>query len=301
VRLSPADFRSLVVFRSIVEHRGFTGAQLALGMSQSTISFHLKALEDRLGFQLCLRGRGGFRLTHRGQEVFERSKSLIAAISNFEHTLGELRGRVVGTLRVGFVDNTMTNPDLPLDSIIRSCLLSAPDADIQLVIADPEILIAEIVNGGVDVAVAPQIDVVSGLKQTHFYDEPHSLYCAESHPLFSGKSEPTNAEVERHAFVVRPYANKRELHHFPNAKVRAHASNMEAQAAFILSGQMIGYLPDHFAARWVSTGRIREVIPSARLTSPFVHISSGDAPPSPLLKLFLREISKQTVGTRTAH
>ena len=73
MRLSPADFRSLMVFRAIVEHRGFTGAQLALGMSQSTVSFHLKSLEERLGFQLCRRGRGGFKLSERGQEVFERS------------------------------------------------------------------------------------------------------------------------------------------------------------------------------------------------------------------------------------
>ena len=119
MRLSPADLRSLMVFRAIVEHRGFAGAQLALGMSQSTVSFHLKALEERLGFQLCRRGRGGFKLSDRGYEVFERSKSLLAAVTNFESALGELRHRIVGTLRVGFVDNTLTNPDIPLDEILE--------------------------------------------------------------------------------------------------------------------------------------------------------------------------------------
>ena len=50
--------------------------------------------------------------------MFESSKSLVSAVSNFESTLGELRHRIVGTLRVGFVDNTISNPDLPLDDII---------------------------------------------------------------------------------------------------------------------------------------------------------------------------------------
>ena len=291
MRLSPADFRSLMVFRAIVEHRGFTGAQLSLGMSQSTVSFHLKSLEERLGFQLCRRGRGGFKLSERGQEVFERSKGLVAAVSNFESTLGELRHRIVGTLRVGFVDNTITNPDIPLDDIILACLKAAPDAEIQLTIANPEILIAEIVNGGIDIAVTPQIDMVGGFRQMHFYDEAHSLYCGDRHSLFGSERQPRTAEVEAYGFVTRPYANKRELHHFPNARVRAHASNMEAQAAFILSGHLIGYLPDHFAARWVSSGRMRALLPAARIKSPFVFLSSGDTSPPPLMRLFIREVT----------
>jgi DNA-binding transcriptional LysR family regulator len=296
MRLSPADFRSLMVFRAIVEHRGFTGAQLALGMSQSTVSFHLKSLEERLGFQLCRRGRGGFKLSERGQEVFERSKSLVAAVSNFESTLGELRHRIIGTLRIGFVDNTITNPDLPLDDIILACVKAAPEAEIQLTIANPEILIAEIVNGGIDIAVMPQIDVVGGFRQIRFYDEAHSLYCGDRHPLFAAERPPKSGEIETCGFVVRPYANKRELQHFPNARVRAHASNMEAQAAFILSGQVIGYLPDHFAARWVSSGRMRALLPAARIKSPFVFLSSGDATPPPLMRLFIREVTARASG-----
>jgi DNA-binding transcriptional LysR family regulator len=264
-------------------------------MSQSTVSFHLKSLEERLGFQLCRRGRGGFKLSERGQRVFESSKSLVSAVSNFESTLGELRHRIVGTLRVGFVDNTISNPDLPLDDIILSCLQSSPDAEIQLTIGNPEVLIAEIVNGGIDLAVMPQIDVVGGFRQTHFYDEQHSLYCGDRHPLFQ-TDKPKTAEIETHGFVVRPYANKRELHHFPNARLRAHASNMEAQAAFILSGKLIGYLPDHFAARWVAAGRMRALLPAARIKSPFVFLSSGEANPPPLMRLFMREVSARASG-----
>jgi DNA-binding transcriptional LysR family regulator len=296
MRLSPADLRGLIVFRAIVEHRGFTGAQLALGMSQSTVSFHLKALEERLGFQLCRRGRGGFRLSARGEEVFEKSKSLIAAISNFESMIGELRHQIVGTLRAGFVDNTITNPDLPLDAIIQACLIAAPEAEIQLTIANPEVLVTEVVNGAIDIAVTPQIDVARGLEQRHFYDEVHSLYCGDRHHLFALEKDPTISQVVECSFVARPYASKRELRHFPDVTVRVHASNMEAQAAFILSGRTIGYLPDHFAQRWVSSGRMRPLLPSTRFRSPFVLITSAETTPSPLMRLFIREVTWRATG-----
>ena len=68
MRLSPSDLRALTVFRALGEGQGFLGAQITLGMSQSTISFHLKALEERVGFQLCHRGRRGFQLTERGRD-----------------------------------------------------------------------------------------------------------------------------------------------------------------------------------------------------------------------------------------
>lgn len=66
MHVAQSDLRSLAVFRAVVEHGSFLGAQVALGLSQSSVSFHMKALEERLGFRLCRRGRAGFELTDRG-------------------------------------------------------------------------------------------------------------------------------------------------------------------------------------------------------------------------------------------
>ena len=73
MQTSNPDLTSLTVFRAVVEHRGFLGAQVALGLSQSAVSFHLNALEQRIGFRLCQRGRSGFQLTDRGSFVYEDS------------------------------------------------------------------------------------------------------------------------------------------------------------------------------------------------------------------------------------
>lgn len=114
--------------------------------------------------------------------------------------------------------------------------------------------------------------------------------------MFPLECEPDATDMERCEFVVRRYANKRELQHFPRATVRAYASNMEAQAAFILSGQLIGYLPDHFASHWVSMRRLHLLVASRRIDSPFVVVTSGGAKPPPLVRLFIGEITAHATG-----
>lgn len=292
MRLSPGDIRALVVFRALVDHAGFMGAQIALGMSQSTVSFHLKSLEARLGFELCKRGRRGFELTDRGRSVYDGSKPLTASISNFEGVLGALRHQLVGTLRVGVVDNTITDENLSLSAVIRSCMRQSPDIEILLTVGVPETLFVELANGGVDVAITPQVDAIGGFEQTLFHEEYHSLYCGRSHALFD--ATPSVSDVEDANFVVRPYASCRELKHFPNARIRARASNMEAQATFILSCELVGYLPEHFARHWVVRDMMRPILsPATRIVSPFVAATNGEADSSPLQRFFLRELLRQ--------
>ena len=63
------DLRLLRIFKSVVECGGMTAAELELNISASTLSRHMKDLEERLGLVLCRRGRAGFTLTPEGVQV----------------------------------------------------------------------------------------------------------------------------------------------------------------------------------------------------------------------------------------
>ena len=293
MQVAQSDLRSLAVFRAVVEHGSFLGAQVALGLGQSSVSFHMKALEDRLGFRLCRRGRAGFELTDRGAAVYEKSKALYLALNAFESGVGLLRHSITGTLRLGLVDNTITDEDLPIARVIASISRKAPDVAIRIVIDTPEALVTELGNGGIDIALLPEVQPYPGIRFSPFKNERHSLYCAAGHPLWAVPSETLSpASIETHAFVVRPYANRRELAHFPKAAVTATASNMEAQAMFILSGCFVGYLPDHYASAWVRRGELRALLPDETgLASPFV-VATRQAERAPAaLDLFIREFT----------
>ena len=287
-----SDLRSLAVFRAVVERGGFVGAQAELGMSQSTVSFHMKALETRLGFTLCERGRGGFRLTERGKLVHQKSTELFLALNDFEGEIGSLRDRVVGTLRLGIIDNTMSFDGLPLPQIIKRVRQLAPEAEIQISVDDPQVLATDVSGGNIDIAIMPETGPVSGVKMTKLYDERHSLYCARGHDLFDlPVTKITETTVSDHAFVARNYGSLIELERFPSATVGALSDHMEIQAMFILSGEYIGYLPDHFAKDRVARGELRCLLnETASINSQFVLATRTGRRSTALLDLFIREL-----------
>ena len=86
--LSEGDIRLLKVFAKVVEAGGFSAAQIALNVSQSTISTHMTTLEHRLGVRLCQRGRSGFKLTDKGQLIYQASQRLFASLEEFRSGVG---------------------------------------------------------------------------------------------------------------------------------------------------------------------------------------------------------------------
>ncbi|MAM83406.1 MAG: LysR family transcriptional regulator [Acidobacteria bacterium] len=293
MQLAQTDLRSLTVFRAVVEHQSFLGAQIALGLSQSAVSFHIKALEERLGFTLCRRGRSGFELTDRGAMLHERSKTLFLALNAFESEIGTLKNRITGTLRLGLVDNTITDRDMPIHKVIARIADKAPEARVELTIDAPDALLAEIANGGLDLAILPETQPYQGLQLSRLREEAHSLYCGKGHPLFAVAEDALSvARIETFDFVVRPYANMRELQHFPKARARATASNMEAQAMFVMSGRYLGYLPDHFAEERVQQGIFRPLMAgTTAIRSTFVIATRAAEKPSTIIDFFIRELA----------
>ena len=89
--LSESDIRLLRVFSAVVDAGGFSAAQIDLNVSQSTISTHMTALEQRLGVRLCERGRSGFRLTERGTLIYQAAQRLFSAIDEFRSDAGAAR------------------------------------------------------------------------------------------------------------------------------------------------------------------------------------------------------------------
>lgn len=71
-QLSDMDLRLLRVFKAVVDCGGMSAAELELNISLSTISKHIKDLEQRLGLTLCQRGREGFAVTDEGLLIYQK-------------------------------------------------------------------------------------------------------------------------------------------------------------------------------------------------------------------------------------
>ncbi len=79
------DLQLLRLFVSVVECGGFSAAQGELGLSQSSISQQMAKLETRLGYRLCSRGKVGFKITPKGEQLLIATRALFESIEAFRH------------------------------------------------------------------------------------------------------------------------------------------------------------------------------------------------------------------------
>ena len=100
-QLHDVDLQLLRLFVSVVECGGFSAAQGELGLSQSSISQQMARLETRLGYRLCSRGKSGFRITPKGEQLLIATRGLFESIEAFRHQSNGVAGRLIGEVRLG--------------------------------------------------------------------------------------------------------------------------------------------------------------------------------------------------------
>ena len=78
---------------------------------------------------------------------------------------------------------------------------------------------------------------------------------------------------------------------FPNKTPAARTNKMEGVATLILSGKFIGFMPDHFANRWVESGQMHTLLADRlQVSIPFAAITHRDVQPSLLRDTFLADM-----------
>ncbi len=260
--LSDADLRQLRIFRAIVESNGFGAAQEQLGISRSTISSQMSALETRLGVTLCRRGRSGFALTDHGQKIYNEAIKLFAAEDSFRAEVGAIRGSLVGELRIGVVDAVVENPNCSLNQAIAAFNQRAPDVHVTLLIVSPNQIENALLSRQMEVAIVPNQPMNSAVQMQQLFYEEQRLYCGARHPLFDqDTAKLPMEEVADLTFARRGYSVATAFQSLFKHAPAATAYDMEGLAHLILSGRFVSFLPTHFAARWIERGEMKVLRP----------------------------------------
>lgn len=261
-KLDQIDLRLLRVFATVVDCRGFSSAQVELGIGQSTISSHMADLEAKLGMRLCERGRGGFRLTENGREVYEASQRLFRSLETFTSEVEALRGRLVGELHLGTIDNIITNERFRLSDAIARFKSRESAVRINIHVGTPTDIERAVIDGRLQLGLGGYTNRASGIEYIRLFDERQNLYCARRHPLFDVAADLDDLRrLRAYEHVKRSYVPD-SIHPFSEyMNATAQAANIEALALLILSGEFLGFLPTHYAERWVRTDAMRAIRP----------------------------------------
>ena len=262
-QISDMDLRLLKVFKSVVECGGMAVAELELNIGTSTVSRHIKDLETRLSMVLCRRGRAGFALTPDGEQVYQQTLSLLGAVDTFRNGIDDIHHRLGGQLNIAVFDKTATNPQAHLGDAVGRFRKVASGVSLNLHVASINAIERGVIDGNFHVGIIPSHRSSQSLIYTDLFGETMFLYCGQRHPLFDvTHTGLTWAKLRAHAFAGLGY-------HSPNmeASHRARISRMatgfdqEAIATLVLSGEFLGFLPDHYADVFEQRDLMRAIAP----------------------------------------
>src|SRR5690554_6349467 len=263
-QITDVDLRLLRVFRAVAEYGGFAAAESALGITASAISLHMSELERRLGMRLCQRGRSGFALTDQGREVLRASTAMLVAIEDFRSEMNQLQQRLRGELNIGLMNNLVTQPRMRITSALRRLRRQSDEVHINISMSTPGEIERGLLDGRLHVGALPQIATLSGLEYGPLYEERSLLYCSHDHPLYQRRAGIDAQELAGVPAVAPSYrmnAQALELHKELNCV--AKATDREAIAFLILTGEYICLLPDQYAAAWVAGGQMAPLVARA--------------------------------------
>lgn len=300
--ITDIDLRLLRVFRAVVDAGGFSNAQALLNVSQSTISTQMAQLESRVGFRVCQRGRSGFKLTEQGDALYRHVVQLFQALNQFQDRAHELKGELSGCLRIGMLDNILTDAQCPLPSALRH-FSEHPDngVHIALEVLAPQELEAALLDGRIDIAIGIFFNTLPGIALSPLHTERDVLVCDRDHTLASVK-EPLLLQrgIADARKVIRTFLGKRELGplNTDDTSVFATVANVEAAAMLIQTGAYIGFIPEHYAKPWLDSGQWCPLLRDhySRESQFYLATRSTQQPPSAALALFLQCL-KLTQGT----
>jgi len=116
---------------TVAEHLSFRRAAEAMGISQSSISKRIAALEDMVGVALFERHHSGVRVTDAGQRFFRHVRSALDHLDEASRVAGRI-GRVeTGHLRIG-ISSSLASGFLPF--LIHT--FSTQHPEVRIVVED---------------------------------------------------------------------------------------------------------------------------------------------------------------------
>jgi DNA-binding transcriptional LysR family regulator len=144
------DMRQLEVLVHVLEMRSFSRAAEALGLTQSTVSEHMRLLEEATGTRLFDRLGRETVPTRAGELLYGYARRILDIRSEARQAIEQFLGRVSGVLKVG----ASTIPgEYVLPPLIGRYREKHPQVTIALRIGDSRGIIEAVVAGQVELGV----------------------------------------------------------------------------------------------------------------------------------------------------
>ena len=254
-------FAAMRVFVGITDAGNLSAAGRQLGLSLTSVSRQLMALEEVLGTTLVERTTRHLSLTEAGRLYYERAKQILEEVAEMEHALTMQTGVASGRLHVSapsLLGRLRLAPMLP------GFLVEQPRVSIDLMLVDRPVRLAE---EGIDVALRTGPLEDSGLIVRKL-DDIQLVVCAAPNYL-RRRGEPARPDdlVEQDCLAFGDVPGMAEWS-FQEGAVRRSlriptrlcANDFDTLVSAALAGAGLVRVPSWQVAHYLADGRLRIVL-----------------------------------------
>jgi DNA-binding transcriptional LysR family regulator len=179
------DVRRLRVLSEVAAHGSFSGAAVALRLTQSAVSQHVAALEREVGLPLVERGTRPVELTEAGFALTRHATGIFARLDGAEQELEEIAHRRDGRLRFGSVRTALATF---VPAAFADFRRKHPEVTLTVVDDSLERLLPRIEGGELDLALIYDHDALPDIAARDFeriplLDDPFRAVLPAGHRL----------------------------------------------------------------------------------------------------------------------
>lgn len=174
------DLRHLEIFCKIVELKGFSKAAQELHLTQSTLSSHIKALEDGLSIKLLDRLGREVVPTKAGDVLYHYAREICRLKADAKQALDRFMGKVGGRLVLG---GSTIPGEYILPGLVGRFKAIHPDVSITLRIGDTREVTEMVLEGEVELGVVGSKPSEKKLTHKEFLKDELILVGPSNHPM----------------------------------------------------------------------------------------------------------------------
>jgi DNA-binding transcriptional LysR family regulator len=254
------DLEAWAIFASVVEHRSFSGAAEAIGVSKATVSKAVTRLEAHLGQSLFHRTSRRLTLTENGKGLAEHAARILAEANAAEEAALDAANAPTGLVRVAA---PMSLGLLAIAPVIADFLVLNPGIEIDLHLSDARV---DIVAEGFDIALRIATLPDSSLRSRKLADMRMHVVAAPAYLALHGRPTHPGQLGEHRCFaytnVTTPWrfvgADGTEVSVRLNGPLATNSG--EAMLPALRRGLGIAMLPEFIVAEDLKAGRIETIL-----------------------------------------
>lgn len=233
------DLRSLRIFCTVAQARGFSAAENQLNMSKASISRHIREVEEKLGIRLCERGPRGFELTSAGRVALDVASAALRSLERIKPEIDAVRGLLSGTLAIGMTEHILTAQGCRIPEGLAELRRRAPNVQPEVTVMPFAQLNLALRERRVEVAIRGMYKRERTFNYQTLFVETHRVYATRD-AARRKSGQPLSLIYREHPFVE-------DLLSKPGFVRGPDATGLEAIALLISTGNYAGLLPEHYA------------------------------------------------------